>query len=130
MGVRWTGLHEVERLFNVAAKIPERTSPEIMRELGEKAITYAKEHAQWQDDTGMARGLGAPNTDVTHLHYGLVNEANKTVSLYLAHGPEYGTYLEANPDFAILAEALLYAAGLASEVSDRQIKKTLGALAR
>lgn len=124
-GVNWIGLHEVERLFEVASDIPQRT-PEIMRQIGEQAIQWAKENARWEDQTGTARGLGARNDDPAHLHYAVVTENNGTASLHLAHGPEYGVYLEANPETAILAEALLHASGIATQVADAEITRLLG----
>lgn len=129
LGVSWVGLRDVEELFNRVANLPARTE-QMMQQIGEKAIDYAKQHARWADDTGQARGTGAANTDPAHLHYGLVPESNGTVSLYLSHGPGYGTYLEANPETAILAEALLHASNLSQQVAEDEIQRYLGVWAR
>lgn len=124
-GVNWVGLEEVAMMFALASSLPERTE-QIMRETGEKAITWAKANAAWEDQTGEARGAGKSNDDQSSLHYAVLPESNGTFSLHVAHGPTYGVYLEANPEYAILAAALLHASGIVGPIADAEMQKHLG----
>lgn len=60
---------------------------------------YAKDHAPWQDQTGNARQA---------LHTWVETLAKDTVALYLAHGMDYGIYLETRFQgrYAVIAPTL------------------------
>ena len=60
---------------------------------------YAKTHARWTDRTANAR---------QGLHSDIVELSNDTVALYIAHGMEYGVFLETKYQgrYAILWESI------------------------
>lgn len=65
----------------------------------DQAAAWMKENHRWQNVTGEAEaGLYA---DILHV-------ARQTVSLLLSHGPTitYASFLEANPKFAVLGDAV------------------------
>ena len=61
--------------------------------------TYAKTYARWEDQTGNAR---------QGLHAWVEEESEEVVKLFLAHGVEYGLWLEVRwaGKYAIIWEAL------------------------
>lgn len=67
--------------------------------LTDQAAAWMKENHRWQNRTGEAEaGLYA---DTLHM-------ARQTVSMLLSHGPtiDYAGFLEANPKFAVLGDAV------------------------
>lgn len=63
------------------------------------ATAWMKENARWTDRSEDARN---------NLYSDVLHVARQTVSLLLSHGPTitYAQYLEANPRFAILGDAV------------------------
>lgn len=64
-----------------------------------QAQNYARTHRIWQDQSGHARGL---------LNGGMYWETMAILKIFIAHGVEYGIYLELAHDrkYQILEEAL------------------------
>lgn len=83
--VIWEGAEEIEvRMTLFADKIIEavRGVADYFQPILE---SYAKENASWEDRTGNAR---------QSLHAWVEDLSKDVVALYLAHGMEYGVYLE------------------------------------
>lgn len=65
----------------------------------DQAAAWMKQNHRWENRTGAAE---------EGLYADLIVVAHQTVSLLLSHGPtiEYARWLEANPKFAVLGDAV------------------------
>lgn len=84
-GVQWGGIEEMRaRMREYGGQVLE-----AVRAVGEYYApvleAYAKEGAPWTDQTGNAR---------QSLHTFVEDLSRESVALYLAHGMDYGKYLE------------------------------------
>lgn len=83
--VRWEGADEMMRRladYRDSVRYAVRQVAEYWKPVLE---TYAKENAPWEDRTANARQT---------LHAFVEDLSNDTVALYLAHGMDYGIWLE------------------------------------
>lgn len=67
--------------------------------LTDQAAAWMKQEARWTDRTGQARA---------NLYADTLHVARRMVSMLLSHGPtiDYARFLEANPQFAVLGDAV------------------------
>lgn len=127
-GVVWTGLNDVEALFGKIEGAAKKASEEASRDIGRYAVEYAKQEARWSDQTGQARGSELAPEDESSLHYAVAAEGDGEFSTRIAHGVPYGVFLEARPEFAILAEALAAAFIAASSIAQEALNREVNAI--
>lgn len=129
-GVGWVGVEQISDLFDRCETAAVDGLREAMIATGQEAIAWAKDNAPWQDQTGQARGTDLPPEDESSLHYAVAPEGPYKFSLHLAHGVDYGVYLEANPDTAILAATAVQAMEMFTSHAEASMKAALGGEAR
>lgn len=84
MSVEWRGREEVKAAMRRYGADVKRAKYQLALEWTEPLANYAKQHAQWDDQTSNAR----------QTLYSVVDDRNGKTTIYLSHGMEYGVYLE------------------------------------
>lgn len=92
-GDAWAELARIE-----AAAI-EAEVTQLVSDWVDQAATWMKENHRWQNQTGAAEA---------GLYADVIVVAHQTVSMLLSHGPliSHARFLEANPRFAVLGDAV------------------------
>lgn len=109
MSMSWYGLPVVGALAERLQSDLRQAADEALSKLQEDMVAYAKQNAPWQDITGDARAeLHSPPITTSH---------NGDRSIILAHGVDYGIYLETHNggQFAIIVPTIKEFAGRLSD---------------
>lgn len=101
MTISWT-VRPDEAWGQLAEREIRQIEAEIVRlvdGLTDNAASWMRAEARWVDRTGDARAS---------LYADLIHDTGRTVSMLLSHGPtiHYAHFLEANPRYAILGDAV------------------------
>lgn len=83
--IQWTGVEQMVAQMQVYADKVQSAVLSVATYFKPVIEAYAKQNASWQDQTGNARQT---------LHSFVKELSKDTVELYLAHGVDYGIFLE------------------------------------
>ncbi len=83
--MEWTGVEQMVARMQVYADKVQSAVLSVATYFQPVIEAYAKQNASWEDQTGNARQT---------LHSFVKELSKDTVELYLAHGVDYGIYLE------------------------------------
>lgn len=100
-GIQWIGLEIVASNINKRGTSLNATRRKTVDKLSAEMLEWMQENAPWEDNTGMARDK--LRADPVH------DEREQTSTVYLAHGVDYGGYLETvnSGEFAILLPTII-----------------------